>query len=146
MAIFRIIANTEDNVHYYQFITDTAFLTDGENMTKNSGSQVYSGRQPTRERIGLVVDGTNAAAAIKTIIAAEAAGVRQIWMAQSPDRPDILTIFAATAIKTSTVRLGTAIVLTYPRHPLLLAQQALAIYDIAPGRLRLGIGPSHRLS
>ena len=67
-------------------------------------------------------------------------------MAQSPDRPDILTRFAATAIKTSTVRLGTAIVLTYPRHPLLLAQQALAIYDIAPGRLRLGIGPSHRLS
>lgn len=108
MAIFKITANTEDNVHYYQFITDAAFLTDGENMTKNSGSQVYAGRQPTRERIGLVVDGTNAAAAIKTIIAAEAAGVRQIWMAQPPDRPDILTIFAATAIKTSTVRLGTA--------------------------------------
>ena len=83
-------------------------------------------------------------AAIKTIIAAEVAGVRQIWMAQPPDRPDILTIFAATAIKTSTVRLGTAIVPTYPRHPLILAQQALAIYDIAPGRLRLGIGPSHR--
>ena len=113
-------------------------------MTKNSGSQVYAGRQPTRERIGLVVDGTNGAAAIKTIIAAEAAGVRQIWMAQPPDRPDVLTIFAATAIKTSKVRLGTAIVPTYPRHPLLLAQQALAIYDIAPGRLRLGIGPSHR--
>ena len=113
-------------------------------MTKNSGSQVYAGQQPTRERVGLVVDGTNAAAAINTIIAAEAAGVRQIWMAQPPDRPDILTIFSATAIKTSTVRLGTAIVPTYPRHPLLLAQQALAIYDIAPGRLRLGIGPSHR--
>ena len=113
-------------------------------MTKNSGSQVYAGRQPTRERVGLVVDGTNAALPIKTIIAAEAAGVRQIWMAQPPDRPDILTIFPATAIKTSTVRLGTAIVPTYPRHPLILAQQALAIYDIAPGRLSLGIGPSHR--
>ena len=25
-----------------------------------------------------------------------------------------------------------------------MAQQALALYDIAPGRLRLGIGPSHR--
>ena len=33
---------------------------------------------------------------------------------------------------------------TYPRHPLVLAQQALALYDLAPGRLRLGIGPSHR--
>ena len=49
-----------------------------------------------------------------------------------------------TATKTSTVCLGTSIVPTYPRHPLVLAQQALALYDIAPGRLRLGIGPSHR--
>ena len=40
--------------------------------------------------------------------------------------------------------MGTSIVPTYPRHPLALAQQALAINDIAPGRLRLGIGPSHR--
>ncbi len=33
---------------------------------------------------------------------------------------------------------------TYPRHPLVMAQQALSIYDIAPGRLRLGIGPSNQ--
>jgi F420-dependent oxidoreductase-like protein len=113
-------------------------------MRINSGSQVFTIRQPTRERVGLHVDGTNAAAAVKTIIAAEAAGVRQIWMAQPPNWPDVLTILAATAIKTSTVRLGTAIVPTYPRHPLVLAQQALALYDIAPNRLRLGVGPSHR--
>ena len=43
-------------------------------MTKNSSSQFYAGREPTRERVGVVVDGTNAAAAIKTIIAAEVAG------------------------------------------------------------------------
>jgi alkanesulfonate monooxygenase SsuD/methylene tetrahydromethanopterin reductase-like flavin-dependent oxidoreductase (luciferase family) len=55
-----------------------------------------------------------------------------------------LTTFAAAATKTSTVRLGTSIVQTYPRHPLVLAQQALALYDIVPGRLRLGIGPSAR--
>ena len=42
------------------------------------------------------------------------------------------------------MRLGTSIVQTYPRHPVVLAQQALAVYDIAPGRLRLGIGPSDR--
>jgi hypothetical protein len=39
---------------------------------------------------------------------------------------------------------GTAIVPAYTHHPLALGQQALAIHDIAPGRLRLGIGPSHR--
>ncbi len=40
--------------------------------------------------------------------------------------------------------MGTAIVPAYTRHPLALAQQALAIDDVAPGRFRLGIGPSHR--
>jgi len=65
-------------------------------------------------------------------------------MGQPPNLPDALTTFAAAAAKTSTIRLGTSIVPTYPRHPLILAQQALALYDIAPGRLRLGIGPSHR--
>jgi hypothetical protein len=36
-------------------------------MRINSGSQVFTIRQPTRERVGLQVDGTNAAAAVKTI-------------------------------------------------------------------------------
>jgi alkanesulfonate monooxygenase SsuD/methylene tetrahydromethanopterin reductase-like flavin-dependent oxidoreductase (luciferase family) len=100
--------------------------------------------QPLRERVGLVVDGINAAAAVTTITTAEAAGVRQIWMTQSPFSPDTTTIFASAAAKTSIVRLGTAITPIYLRHPLALAQQALAIDDIAPGRFRLGIGPSHR--
>ena len=116
-------------------------------MTKeDSGLQVSPSRllPTTRERIGLVVDGTNAAVATKTIAAAEAAGVRQIWMTQPPFWPDTLTTLAAAATKTSTVRLGTSIVPTYPRHPLVLAQQALSLYDISPGRLRLGIGPSHQ--
>jgi F420-dependent oxidoreductase-like protein len=113
-------------------------------VTKDSGLQVSPSRPPTRERVGLVIDGTNAAATVKTIAAVEAAGVRQIWMAQTPFWPDTLTTLAAAAIKTSTVRLGTSIVPTYPRHPLVMAQQALSLYDIAPSRLRLGIGPSHQ--
>jgi len=31
-----------------------------------------------------------------------------------------------------------------PRHLLVLAQQALALHDLAPRRFRLGIGHSHR--
>jgi alkanesulfonate monooxygenase SsuD/methylene tetrahydromethanopterin reductase-like flavin-dependent oxidoreductase (luciferase family) len=120
-------------------------MAGGENVTKDSSLQVPSSHQSTRERVGLVVDDANAAEAAKTIAAAEAAGVRQIWMNQIPLWPDILTTFAAASTKTSTVRLGTSIVPTYPHHPLVLAQQALALYDIAPGRLRLGIGPSHRM-
>ena len=99
---------------------------------------------PIQERVGLIVDGANAAAAVNSIVAAEAAGVRQIWMTQPPNLPDVLTTCAAAAAKTSTINLGTSIVPTYPRHPLVMAQQALAIHDLAPDRLRLGIGPSHR--
>src|SRR5262249_23445582 len=40
--------------------------------------------------------------------------------------------------------LGTGVVPIYPRHPALLAQEALTLSDISGGRLRLGIGVSHR--
>ena len=43
-------------------------------MTKDSGLQVAPSRRPTRERVGLIADGANGAAATKTIAAAEAAG------------------------------------------------------------------------
>ena len=116
-------------------------------MTNNRNSLVVSNSHshPILERVGLIVNGTNTEDAVNTIITTEDAGVRQIWMSQPPNLPDVLTTFAAAAAKTSSVNLGTSIVPTYPRHPLVLTQQALALHDIAPGRLRLGIGPSHSL-
>jgi alkanesulfonate monooxygenase SsuD/methylene tetrahydromethanopterin reductase-like flavin-dependent oxidoreductase (luciferase family) len=113
-------------------------------MTSGENYQVGSSSRPIRERVGLAINGTNAAAAVETIVTAEDAEVRQIWMAQPPNLPDVLTTFSAAAAKTSTINLGTSIVPAYPRHPLVMAQQALAIHDLAPGRLRLGIGLSHR--
>jgi alkanesulfonate monooxygenase SsuD/methylene tetrahydromethanopterin reductase-like flavin-dependent oxidoreductase (luciferase family) len=101
---------------------------------------------PTRERVGLVMSGypgTDAATLVKTVVAAEAAGVRQVWSTQSPVR-DTLTAFAAAAVQTRDIRMGTAIIPTYSRHPLTLVAQALALDDLASGRLRLGVGSSHR--
>ena len=37
-------------------------------MTKDSDLQLSPSRRPTRERIGFIVNGTNAATAIKTIL------------------------------------------------------------------------------
>ena len=102
------------------------------------------GQQSIRERVGLAVVGATAKEAVENIIAAEAAGVRQVWMTQGAPAPDTLAIFAAAALQTSQVHFGTSIVPTYPRHPLALAQQALTLGDLAPERLRLGVGPSHR--
>jgi len=65
-------------------------------------------------------------------------------MTQSVGMLDTLTLFAAVATQTTSIRLGTSIVQVYPRHPLVMALQAATINDLAPGRLRLGVGSSHR--
>jgi F420-dependent oxidoreductase-like protein len=44
---------------------------------------------------------------------------------------------------TSTLELGIAVVPTWPRHPLVMAQQAATASAATGGRFRLGVGPSH---
>ena len=99
---------------------------------------------PVRERVGLVIEARDVTAAINKIREAEQAGVQQIWMTQSVGMLDTLTLFAAAAAHTSQIRFGTSIVPIYPRHPLVMAQQAVTVDSLAPGRLRLGVGTSHR--
>jgi alkanesulfonate monooxygenase SsuD/methylene tetrahydromethanopterin reductase-like flavin-dependent oxidoreductase (luciferase family) len=55
-----------------------------------------------------------------------------------------MTFFAAAAVRTERILLGTSIVPTWPRHPIVMAQQAQVLASLAPGRFRLGVGPSHR--
>jgi alkanesulfonate monooxygenase SsuD/methylene tetrahydromethanopterin reductase-like flavin-dependent oxidoreductase (luciferase family) len=97
-----------------------------------------------RDRVGIFSEATDMLDAIAKIREAEQAGVRQIW-AQNAGNADLLTCFAVVATQTEHIRLGSAIVPAYPRHPLALAQQAFAIEALAPGRLRLGIGPGNRM-
>ena len=72
------------------------------------------------------------------------AGVDTVWQTASGTRPDSLSLMAAAAATTETLRFGTSIVPTYTRHPTVMANQAAVVNSLAPGRLRLGIGPSHR--
>ena len=115
-----------------------------ENSQQFTSSSSSTSHSSLRSRIGVAIEARETAAAITAIAEAEAAGVEQIWMTQSPQTLDTLTLFAAVATRTAHIRMGTSIVPTYPRHPLILAQQALTVSDIAPERLRLGVGPSHR--
>ena len=43
------------------------------------------------------------------------------------------------------IRFGTAVVPTYPRHPVMLAAQALTVQAASGDRLTLGIGLSHQM-
>lgn len=58
---------------------------------------------------------------------------------------DALTLLALVGTQVPQVELVTAVVPTYPRHPLALASQALTVQAATGGRLTLGIGVSHQV-
>jgi 5,10-methylenetetrahydromethanopterin reductase len=76
-------------------------------------------------------------------VEAERDGFASYWIAQLAV-PDALTVLGAAGGATSTIELGTAVIATWLRHPLMLAAQALTVSDMAQGRLALGIGLAHR--
>ena len=96
--------------------------------------------------IGVDVSGDNTDQALARILRCEAAGIPAVWMTTGGAQLDSITVMAAAAGRTKTVKFGTSIVPIFPRHPLVMAQQAQVVGQLAPGRFRLGIGPSHRPS
>jgi 5,10-methylenetetrahydromethanopterin reductase len=58
---------------------------------------------------------------------------------------DALTVAALAGRVTSRIELGTAVVPTFSRHPIAMAQQALTAQAAAAGRFALGIGLSHQI-
>ncbi len=57
---------------------------------------------------------------------------------------DAMTVCALAGQATGTLELGTAVVPTYPRHPMVMAQQALTTNMACGGRFTLGLGLSHK--
>lgn len=96
------------------------------------------------KRIGIHAGAPNAEASLDLMRRAEAAGVQASWLTTGGTGLDALTLFSASAVQTDSILFGTSIVPTYPRHPIVVAQQAQVIDQLAPGRLRIGVGPSHR--
>jgi len=71
------------------------------------------------------------------------AGYASAWLGGN-DGWDALTALAVAGAQVPEIGLGTAIVTTYPRHPLILASQALSVQAATGGRLALGVGVSNR--
>ena len=91
--------------------------------------------------VGVAIQAQDSATAVSRIVAAEDAGIDSTWLTLGGLRGDSLTTAAAAAVRTDRIGLGTAIVPTWPRHPLAIAQQVIALEALAPGRVVLGIGP-----
>jgi 5,10-methylenetetrahydromethanopterin reductase len=81
--------------------------------------------------------------AIQDVRRAEQQGFASYWVPQIFGY-DALTLLAVIGRDTSRIELGTSVVPTYPRHPAMLAAQALTTQKAAGGRFTLGIGLSHQ--
>lgn len=72
------------------------------------------------------------------------AGFSSMWAAQIFG-VDALTAIAVAAREVPDLHFGTDVVPVYRQHAMMLAQQALTVSQVAPGRLTLGIGLSHQI-
>lgn len=99
-------------------------------------------------RIGINGTGLVGKASVAAV-AADAArardeGYSSYWLAEHPTGGfDALTVLALVGQQVPDIELGTAVIPTWPRHPLVLAGQVNTIAATMPGRLCLGIGLSH---
>lgn len=93
--------------------------------------------------IGIVVlQMPDPARAVDLVVQAEQMGIASVWMTCGGLLADPLTLFAAAAARTKRIVMGSSILPTWPRNPVFLVQQILALEALAPGRLRVGVGPS----
>jgi F420-dependent oxidoreductase-like protein len=121
-------------------------MSDNDNGIRSTAAEPKPG---LRERVGVsihAIAGVDAPTLVDLIVQAEEAGVKQVWATQGGSSTDLLTAYAAAFQRTGEIWLGTSIVPIYPRHPLALAQQAATAAGLGQGRLRLGVGTSHRPS
>jgi F420-dependent oxidoreductase-like protein len=68
----------------------------------------------------------------------------EFWVPQLGDI-DALTALAVVGQRVPGLPVGTAVVPTYPRHPMVMAMQALTVQAATGNRFTLGIGLSHRV-
>lgn len=98
-------------------------------------------------KIGITVGlGSRSESTIDGLVArvkdAESRGLPSVWMTNAFGF-DAITALSAAGRETSSIEMGTAVVPTYPRHPVVMAQQALTAQSSSDGRFTLGIGLSH---
>jgi F420-dependent oxidoreductase-like protein len=74
---------------------------------------------------------------------ADEAGLDTIWTPQIPDEFDVMAAATLMGAVTANIEIGTSVVPIQPRHPVVLAQQALSAQAVCDGRFTLGIGVSH---
>jgi 5,10-methylenetetrahydromethanopterin reductase len=81
---------------------------------------------------------------IRELTQARDDGFERVWMTQMPYDYDLLTVLAAAMHEVSDIKVGSGVVPIQNQHPMLMAQRALTLNQIAGGRFTLGVGVTHR--
>lgn len=95
-------------------------------------------------KISTHIAAADAPGLVEGIVDADAAGLDTAWLTVGGVASDPFAVFASAAHRAERINFGTSIVPTFPRHPLAMAQGAMTVDQLAPGRLKLGVGPSHQ--
>jgi F420-dependent oxidoreductase-like protein len=72
-------------------------------------------------------------------------GFSTYWLSQLVQQTDAMSIIGVVAQQVPGIRFGTSVVPTYPRHPMVMAEQAMTTSLLTDGRFTLGIGLSHQV-
>jgi len=99
-------------------------------------------------RIGIFAGDSSAGGKVDQIVEAAhlaaAQGFPSFWLPQIFG-VDAITVAGVIGREVPSLEVGTAVVPTYPRHPMMLAQQALTASALTGGHFTLGIGLSHQM-
>lgn len=95
-------------------------------------------------RIGIFAGDDSLAHLLDIARRTEADGFDSLWVPQIFGL-DAMSALTLVAHEVPRIELGTAVVPTYPRHPVVMAAQALTVSASSAGRFTLGVGLSHQL-
>ncbi len=95
---------------------------------------IFSGAAGALGYEGLVAD----------VTAAADGGFHTYWLPQIVGQAEAMNLIGAVARRAPGIRFGTSVVPTYPRHPMVMAEQARTTSMLTDGRFSLGIGLSHQ--
>lgn len=83
---------------------------------------------------------------VEAIIAAEAAGLDEVWLGDEGPAREPFSVLAAAAADTASIRLAVGITNPYVREPALTVTTALTVHELSGGRMILGVGAGGRMS
>lgn len=118
-------------------------------MASAGFSRAVGKREEEQVNIGVTVGlGARAERTLDGLIARgrqiEQQGFHSVWMPHAFGF-DAMTALTLVGRETARIEIGTAVVPTFPRHPAMMAQQALTAQAALGGRFTLGVGLSHKV-